>query len=101
METRELVQTTDLFLAAYLFAEGVTYQGVRRQAGGRVVFCFNEETETTRLISAYHAGQALCQVLSLKEALHHLKDELFAVVRRERRRDEDYERTDRCRQAVP
>jgi hypothetical protein len=100
MEMREMAQTTDLFLAAYLFAEGITYQGTRRLAGGRVAFCFSEDDETTRLISAYHAGQAICLVLSLKEALHHLKDELFAVVRKERRRDEDHERTDRSGQAT-
>jgi len=100
MEMGEMVQTTDLFLAAYLFAEGVAYQGVLRQAGGRVAFCFGEDAETARLISAYHAGQAICRVLSFKEALHHLKDELFAVVRRERRRDEDNERTDRAGQAT-
>jgi hypothetical protein len=100
MEMREMAQTTDLFLAAYLFAEGVAYQGTRRLAGGRVAFCFGEDDETTRLISAYYAGQALCLVLSLKEALHHLKDELFAVVRGERRRDEDNERADRSDQAT-
>jgi len=100
MEMREMVQTTDLFLAAYLFAEGAAYQGTRRLAGGRVSFCFNEDAETVRLIPAYHAGQAICRVLSFKEALHHLKDELFAVVREERRRDENNERTDRSGQAT-
>ena len=95
-----MVQTTDLFLAAYLFAEGAAYQGTRRLAGGRVAFCFGEDDETARLISAYHAGQAICLVLSLKEALHHLKDELFAVIRGERRQDENNERRDRAGQAT-
>ncbi len=83
--------TDDLFLGAYLVAEGARLAGT--ELGGpshaqRPTVSFVLEAacdELAELESAYARGEARTNVLRFKSALTHLKDVMFARLREETR----------------
>lgn len=83
--TSELA-TDDLFLAAYLLAEGAELVAIDLVAfAGKPVASFRLRVQgIDRLERAYLAGTATTNVGALKRYLKHLKDLLFARLRKER-----------------
>lgn len=83
----ELV-TDDLFLAAYVLAEGaeLVSMDVLSYAGKPVASFRIRAPGIERLQQAYLAGTAMTNVGALKRYLKHLKDLLFARLRGEQRR---------------
>lgn len=93
--------TEDLFLGAFLIAEGGRLADTQLE-GTTVAFVIEGDgAELTELVTAYRRGEAHTNVLRLKAALTHLKDVMFARLRdqgrRPERRDERRdERNDPC-----
>lgn len=83
--TSELV-TDDLFLAAYALAEGAELVDVDLVAyAGKPVASFRLRAPgIERLERTYLSGTAMTNVGTLKRYLKHLKDVLFARLRKER-----------------
>lgn len=83
--TAELA-TDDLFLAAYLLSEGAELVAIDLVAfAGKPVASFRLRAQgIDRLEQAYLAGTAMANVGALKRYLKHLKDLLFARLRKER-----------------
>jgi hypothetical protein len=81
----ELV-TDDLFLAAYALAEGADLVAIDLVVfAGKPVASFRLRARgVERLERAYLSGTAVTNVGTLKRYLKHLKDLLFARLRRER-----------------
>jgi hypothetical protein len=81
----ELV-TDDLYLAAYALAEGAELVGIDLVAyAGKPVGSFRlRGPEVARLERAYLCGSAVTNVGALKRYVKHLKDVLFARLRKER-----------------
>lgn len=83
--------TDDLFLGAYLVAEGAQLAGTELESrpGRARKVCFVIEAaadELAVLESAYAEGEARTNVLRFKAALSHLKDVMFARLREPTRR---------------
>lgn len=86
--------TDDLFLGAYLVAEGASLTGteVQPRPGRGEIVSFVIEAAADELMvleSAYARGEALTNVLRFKSALTHLKDVMFARLREARRLSPD------------
>jgi len=75
--------TDDLWLAAYLVAEGGRLRETRL-TGSTVSFAIEGE-EIPGLEAAYARGEAAVNVARYKGAVGHLKDVLFGRLREERR----------------
>lgn len=75
--------TDDLWLAAYLVAEGGRLRGTQL-AGATVTFAIEGEAIPGHE-AAYARGEAVVNVARYKGAVGHLKDVLFGRLREERR----------------
>ena len=74
----QTVETTDIFIGAFLLSRGGSLSGIRIKDGVRGIAAFRIEGEDLeRLGSEYGAGKALVNPLRLRESLNHLRDVLF------------------------
>jgi len=103
---QSILETTDIFRGAFFLSKGGRLSEVHLSEDNRQIVSFRITGEDLmNLDEDYRTGRATVDPLQLRESLNHLRDVLFRTLRenernKERRRDEDYERTDRCRQAV-
>ncbi len=87
--------TDDLFLGAYLVAEGARLAGTELEADrsrrrSMISFVIEGEADALEaLTGAYRRGQARTNVLRFKSALAHLKDVMFAELRQARAQDDE------------
>jgi len=76
--------TSDLGLAAFLIASGITLVEIDWETPYRAVFCFGSPQKAEELAARFLTGEALVSALPYANALSDLKGRLF----RERRRRE-------------
>jgi len=94
----QIVETTDIFIGAFLLSQGGSLSGIRIKDGVRGIAAFQIEGENLeRLGDEYGAGKALVNPLRLRESLNHLRDILFEF--RERGARYDCKRENRSRKA--
>lgn len=90
------VETTDIFIGAFLLCQGGSLAGIRIKDGARGIAAFEIEGENVeRLGEEYGAGKALVNPVRLRESLNHLRDVLFEF--REKGARCDSKRDDRRR----
>jgi len=82
MEHHSHYQTSDLSLAAFLIASGMTLVEIDWESPYRAVFCFGNPQKAEELAARFLTGEALISALAYSNALSDLKGGLF----RERRR---------------
>lgn len=82
MEHHSHYQTSDLALAAFLVASGITLVEIDWQNPYRAIFCFGDPQRAEELAARFLTGEALVSALPYANALSDLKGRLF----RERRR---------------
>lgn len=76
--SRTSLETTDIFIGAFLLSQGGSLAGIRIKDGVRGIAAFQIEGENLeRLGDEYGAGKALVNPLRLRESLNHLRDVLF------------------------
>lgn len=67
----------DLYLAAYLYGEGLELHGVERE--GKVCwFSFTNKEQCEELVSLYWKNQAVSKVKSFTDAIRTLKDLIYS-----------------------
>ena len=75
---RTNLETTDIFIGAFLLSQGGSLSGIRIKDSRRGIAVFEIEGENLeRLGSEYGAGKALVNPLCLRQSLNHLRDVLF------------------------
>jgi hypothetical protein len=93
----QTVETTDIFIGAFLLSRGGSLSGIRIKDGVRGIAAFQIEGEDLeRLGDEYGAGKALVNPLRFRESLNHLRDVLFEF--REKGARHDRKRENRGRQ---
>jgi hypothetical protein len=76
--SRTSLETTDIFIGAFLLSQGGSLSGIRIKDGVRGIAAFQIEGENLeRLGNEYGAGKALVNPLRLRESLNQLRDVLF------------------------
>lgn len=76
--SRTSLETTDIFIGAFLLSHGGSLSGIRIKDGARGIAAFRIEGENMeRLGDDFGAGKALVDPLRLRESLNHLRDVLF------------------------
>lgn len=70
-------RTKDLYLASYLFSEGIELSGSDR-VGSVYWFVFANKVECERLANLYWTDRANSKIKSFVEAIRSLKDIIFA-----------------------
>lgn len=84
----ESVETTDIFIGAFLLSQGGTLSGVRVKDGEKKLITFRIEGERLEWLShAYGSGKARVDPVRFREALNRLRDILFEFVERGARND--------------
>ncbi len=73
-----ILETTDLFMGAFLICEGCGLRDIRVRKNGRkiAVFCITGEN-LSRLDREYRSGDALVNPVRFRESLNRLRDMLF------------------------
>lgn len=72
------VETTDIFIGAFLLSRGGSLCGIRIKDGAKGIASFRIEGEDLeRLGSEYGQGKALVDPLEFRRSLNHLRDVLF------------------------
>lgn len=74
---RDLYQTSNLNLAAYIYASGIEFIGITKTEG-KAVFSFREKEKAEKLISIYFTGTASVNPRELFARLNDLKDLIFS-----------------------
>ena len=93
---RTCLETTDIFIGAFLLSQGGSLSGIRIKDGVRGIAAFQIEGEDVeRLGNEYGEGKALVNPLSLRESLNHLRDVLFEFRERGTRYDRKSENRSR------
>jgi hypothetical protein len=93
---RTSLETTDIFIGAFLLSQGGSLSGIRIKDGVRGIAAFQIEGEDLeRLGDEYGAGKALVNPLRLRESLNHLRDVLFEFRERGTRYDRKSENRSR------
>ena len=82
MEHHSHYQTSDLSLAAFLIASGITLVEIDWRSPYRAAFCLANPEKAEELAARFVTGEALVSALAYSNALSDLKGRLF----RERRR---------------
>ena len=83
----ERFESTDIFKSAFLLCRGARLLDVRKQQHRRQILSFVlEGFELKQLDSEYRQGVALVNPVTLREAVNHLRDILFAKKREGRTR---------------
>jgi hypothetical protein len=84
-----VIRTDDLFLGAFALARGGELAGVEVAGvnGRRVAYFRIEGAEVEQVRRDYYQGPALVNLQLLKAAVRRLKDEAFAAIRQEEKRD--------------
>ncbi len=90
-------ETTDIFLGAFLLSCGGNLSGISFNERQIATFMFMGEG-LSQLDQDYQAGSALVNPVHLRESLNHLRDLLFDMRDRRRKRD-DKSRANRHHQA--
>lgn len=67
----------DMYLAAYLFSQGIELKGVER-AGKTCWFVFADKSTCEKMANLYWSDQAEAKIKSFVEAIRSLKDIIFA-----------------------
>ena len=104
---QSILETTDIFRGAFFLSKGGRLSEVHLSEDNRQIVSFRITGEDLmNLDEDYRTGRATVDPLQLRESLNHLRDVLFRTLRenernKERRRDEDHERADRCSQTMP
>lgn len=75
MET-DIFQTSNLHIAAYLYASGIPFLGIT-EVENRAVFDFHNRIEAEKLIELYYTGRASIDPRELFARLNDLKDLIF------------------------
>jgi len=76
--TRSVLETTDIFIAAFLHCMGGCLCGIRVKDGVKGIAAFRIEGEDLeRLDRDYRMGRARVNPVSLRESLNMLRDVLF------------------------
>lgn len=89
------VETTDLYLSAYLMAKGITLNSMSIHETGdrkKIVFIFTGNADLNRLNKSFQRGVAKVNPISMKESILHLKDIMYDKLRSnkgEKRRNEN------------
>jgi hypothetical protein len=68
-------ETSDIALAAYLFASSIHLKDVNRRNPRRVLFIF--EPTRTELLEKWQAGKAMVNALAFHNAYQELKQKIF------------------------
>lgn len=79
-------ETTDIFLGAYLLSHGGDLSGITFNDRLRATFVIRGEG-IHQLDQEYQKGTALVNPVHLRESLNHLRDLLFDMRDRRRKRD--------------
>jgi hypothetical protein len=96
--SRTSLETTDIFIGAFLLSMGGSLSGIRIKDGARGIAAFQIEGENLeRLGNEYGAGKALVDPLRLRQSLNQLRDVLFEF--REKGARYDSKRENRSRKA--
>ena len=81
METH-LYQTSNLHIAAYLYASGVPFLGIT-EFESRALFDFQDSEQAEKLVGLYYTGEASVDPRELFARLNDLKDLIFSGGRHE------------------
>lgn len=76
-EREDIFETSQLNIAAYLFASGLPLQG-NRKLGKSMYFQFGEKEKAEQLVSSYFAGKATTDPQDLFAKLNTLRDLIFS-----------------------
>jgi hypothetical protein len=83
-----VIRTDDLFLGAFALSRGGELAGVEVSVNGRRVAYFRiEGADVDEVRRDYYHGPALVNLQLLKAAVRRLKDEAFAAIRQEEKRN--------------
>jgi hypothetical protein len=84
-----VIRTDDLFLGGFALARGGELAGVEVSGvnGRRVAYFRIDGADSDVLQRDYYQGPALVNLQLLKAAVRRLKDEAFAAIRQEEKRD--------------
>jgi hypothetical protein len=77
METSNTYRIKDMYLAAFIFSQGVELKGVER-FGHICWFIFSDKSSCERLTNLYLTDKAQAKIKSFVEAIRSLKDIIFA-----------------------
>lgn len=77
-DSREVLETTDLYLAAFFIAMDVELLGSRR-AGSRCYFQFQRDGEIEGLRTAWYANQASVMAQTYAGAIKNLKAMVHSI----------------------
>jgi hypothetical protein len=82
------VETTDIFIGAFLLSQGGSLSGVRVKDTENNTVAFMIEGERLEWLSdEYGSGKARVEPVRFRECLNHLRDILFEIVERGARHD--------------
>lgn len=76
-EREDIFETSQLNIAAYLYASGLSLLGNRR-FGKSIYFQFSEKRKAEQLVSSYFTGTATINPQDLFEKLNTLRDLIFS-----------------------
>jgi len=84
-----VIRTDDLFLGAFALARGgalarIEVQGIN---GRRVAFFHIDGTDAAEAVREYYLGPVIVNLQLLRASVRRLKDEAFAAIRQEERRE--------------
>jgi hypothetical protein len=98
----EVIRTDDLFLGAYALLRGgeVTGAEVEGMNGRRMVFFRIDGAEIGAVERDYYGGETSVNLQLFKAQVNRLKSAAFEAMRREEKRDADYEGRHRRNQAT-
>jgi hypothetical protein len=84
-----VLRTDDLFLGAFALARGGSLAGVEVCGvnGRRIAYFHIEGADADETQHEYYHGPAVVNLQLLKAAVRRLKDEAFAAIRQEQRRE--------------
>lgn len=74
---RDIYQTSNLHLAAYLYASAIEFIGITK-TDGKALFSFRQKEKAEKLISNYFSGTATVNPRELFARLNDLKDLIFS-----------------------
>jgi hypothetical protein len=85
---RESLETTDIFIGAFLLSKGGSLSGIGIKDHMRRIFAFRIEGEgLDRFDHEYRSGKALVNPVRLRDSLNFLRDVLFDFQERGTRYD--------------